>query len=125
LYCYKYSRAKDFEPVSVQKLVADYRLDYKRTDYGDYIESYGVIKFKNTEPSKVDFAIGTKGDASPNTRSGMLGNDSRVIFEYKMEPRNLQEGDVLEVYDAKGVLSRQYMFDEKIETGEVGWIIVE
>jgi hypothetical protein len=38
----------------------------------------------------------------------MLGNDSRIIFEYKMEARDLEEGDILEYYDANGKLKATY-----------------
>jgi len=71
-------------------------------------EGYAIIKFRNTEAEKVDFAIGPKGDVPPNTKSGMLGNDSRIIFEYKMEARDLEEGDILEYYDANGKLKATY-----------------
>ena len=112
-------RAEDFVPVSTKQLVDDYRLDYPGTNYTDMDKGYGVIKFKNTEPSKVDYAIGSKGDAPPNTKSGMLGNDSRVIMEYKMEPRGLQKGDILEIYDASGGKPKSiYNYNEQ----KGGWV---
>ena len=88
-------------------------------------KGYGVIKFKNTEPSKVDYAIGSKGDAPPNTKSGMLGNDSRVIMEYKMEPRDLEEGNMLEIYDSNGKISKIYEIGENELNGAIGWILLK
>lgn len=71
-------------------------------------DGYVVIKFRNTNPEKIDFPIGAKGNIAPNTRIGMLGNDSRIIFEYKINGRDLEEGDYFEYFNEKGKFKATY-----------------
>lgn len=104
-------RSEDFSPVSMKQLEKDYRLDYKNSEFTSMPDDgYVVIKFRNTDPEKVGLPIGDAGDFPPNTRVGMLGNDSRIIFEYKINGRELKNGDYLEYYDAKGILKATYTY---------------
>lgn len=50
----------------------------------------------------------------------MPGNDSRIMFEYKINGRELKKGDYFEYYDAKGEYT--YVFGENTITKEIGWI---
>jgi len=52
------------------------------------------------------------GDKKPNTRTGMLGNDSQLIFEYKMDERDLVSVDRLEIYGTDGVKHGTYKYIE-------------
>jgi hypothetical protein len=45
----------------------------------------------------------------------MLGNDSRIIFEYKIDGRALREGDYFEYYNANGELKATYDYLKKGE----------
>lgn len=47
----------------------------------------------------------------------MLGNDSRIIFEYKINGREMKKGDYFEYYGANGTLKATYQYDKKNE----GW----
>jgi hypothetical protein len=98
----------------MKQLIKDYRLDYEPSEFTSMPDGgYLVIKFRNTNPEKVDFPIGDAGDVAPNTRNGMLGNDSRIIFEYKINGRELKEGDYFEYYDANGTLKATYTYNSQ------------
>jgi hypothetical protein len=48
----------------------------------------------------------------------MLGNDSRIIFEYKINGRELKKGDYFEYIDANGKYKTTYDYNEKRK----GWV---
>ncbi len=114
-------REQDLITKTTAKMNDDYRLDLSSGDVLNESEGYGVIKFKNTENTDFDFAFDSP-EAPPNTHSGMLGNDSRIIFEYKMkQPRDLIDGDILEIYDNNGGTPvKRYNYSEN----DGGWKLI-
>lgn len=118
-------RAEDFKGGNIDQVMKDYRLDYGGNNR--YLaangkeKGYAVVRYKNTA-GELDIPTNTN-DGLPNTKTGMVGNDSRVIFEYKYKPENgrpYENGDILEYFDKDGVSKNKYEFDEIAG----GWVIL-
>jgi len=121
-------REDDFMPVPTKDLVWDYRFDYEETPFQSFIDNncqddmgYAVIKAEYGDKTTLKFATGLNGDKKPNTRTGMLGNDSQLIFEYKMDERDLLPVDRLEIYGTDGVKHGTYRYNKN----DGKWVLQE
>jgi hypothetical protein len=122
-------RAEDFKGGNIDQVMKDYRLDYGGNNR--YLaakgkeKGYAVVRYKNTA-GELDIPTNTN-DGLPNTKTGMVGNDSRVIFEYKYKNetgRPYENGDILEYFDKDGVSKGQYRYGAN-DTNEIGWNLIE
>jgi hypothetical protein len=116
-------RAEDFKGGNIDQIMKDYRLDWKINN--PYLapkgkeKGYAIVRYKN---SAGELEIPTNSpEGFPNTKTGMVGNDSRVIFEYKYKTetgRPYEDGDILEYFDKDGVSKNNYKFDKN----RGGWV---
>ena len=109
------AQADHCEVESAGQIFNDFRLDYPDTQFSKN-KSFAVIEYENVgNPIRPYNSPDIDGFGLPNTKTGMLGSDEKIIPEFYLESReNLPENAILKIYDKNGKALEQYKLNKNM-----------
>ena len=111
------AQADHCEVESAGQIFNDFRLDYPDTQFSKN-KSFAVIEYENVgNPIRPYNSPDIDGFGLPNTKTGMLGSDEKIIPEFYLgsNPADfpvLREGAILKIYNKDGKVLEQYQLQK-------------